>query len=339
MSYKLIKLTLKSSQFMTVNYQEELTGFLLQYNSVIYILSVHHNLPIETIYEKQYRSDCNVLINSCWSESIILDSKNIDTTQFTIFKKIQNRIQLNDANIFTIIDNERCEVDILGFDFQPFDGFNQSPETPYIIGKLKIQKETIAGNSGAPVFIRDGNDDILIGVIAKYQNSNNNIYIIPIYVFIKNFEKKDNINIYGIDCINCSNINKIGSYNVTEDLEHGKVIYHPTLKINIPISTYFLLEGDLDVVFSVNYSVFSEGKNTNIINNVSAISINNNLIVSHEESLLFKQSGRFKVNLRLLSLLKRITNVEMQKRIFTKVQNNLNSTKSNDFWLDLKSKA
>lgn len=321
---------------MTINYREELTGFLLQHNTNVYILSVHHNLPIETMHAKSSGCICDVIIDSCWSESLILSSQNIDITQFAIFKKIQNRIAPGDTNIFTIIDNERSELNIIGCDFQPFDGFNQSPETPYIIGQLKVPKETIAGNSGAPVFIRDGTDDILIGVISKYQNSNNNIYIIPIYVFIKNLEKKDNANVYGIEL---NNINKIGSYHVTDDLEHGKIIYHPTLKINVPITTYFLLEGDIDTVFSVNYDVFLKGKNKNVINNVTTISINNNLIVSHEQELLLKESGKFKVNLRLLSLLKRITNIEMQKRIFTKVQANLNNTKSNDFWLDLKLKG
>jgi hypothetical protein len=71
---------------------------------------------------------------------------------------------------------------------------------------------------------------------------------------------------------------------------------------------------------------------------VNTISINHNLIVSHEESLLFSEQGRFKINLRLLSLFKRICIPEMQKKIFTKIQTNLTTTKSNDFWMDLKSK-
>jgi hypothetical protein len=72
---------------------------------------------------------------------------------------------------------------------------------------------------------------------------------------------------------------------------------------------------------------------------VNTISINHNLIVSHEESLLVSDKGRFKINLRLLSLFKRITHPEMQNKLFMKIKANMISTQSNDFWMDLKIKA
>ena len=337
MSYRTISLSIKCQAFMNKDYRENLTGFLLQYNNTIYLISVHHHLPIANVYENQTESACNILINSCWSEALIMDSHNIDTTQFTVFKKIQNSIKsFGDSEIFALIDGERNGIEISRTTYEPFDYLNFSPETPYLIGKLRFPKASLAGNSGAPVFIREGNEDILIGVISKYDLNSHCVYIIPIYVFIKAFDKKDNSTIYGVDCTNAT---KIGAYNVTEDLELGKTIYHPTLKVSIPLSTYFLIEGDENSTFTINYNVCNKGKNINIINNVNTISINHNLIVSHENSLLISDQGRFKINLRLLSLFKRITNPDMQKKIFTKIQNNLTTTKSNDFWLDLKAKA
>ncbi len=342
MSYKTITLSIKCLPFMSSTHKETLTGFLLQQNSSIYLLSVHHYLPIEAVYEVQTESRCNILINSCWSEALIMDSHNIDTTQFLTFKKIQNSIKsftdIDNINneIFSVIDGERTSLKIIGTAFEPFDNLNYSPDIPYLIGRLNFPKTTLAGNSGSPVFIREGNEDILIGVLTKHNLENNTIYIIPIYVYIKCLEKRDNLTIYGLDCTNAT---KIGAYNISNDVELGKSIYHPTLKVNIPLSTYFLLEGDSEAIFTVSKTICKKGKNLNVTNDVTTISINHNLIVSHEESLLFTEQGRFKINLRLLSLFKRIINPEMQRKIFSRIQNNLETTKSNDFWMDLKAKS
>lgn len=336
MTYKTIDLILKCLPFMSTCHKENLTGFLLCYNNITYLLSVHHYLPIENILNDNNELSCNILVNSCWSEALIMDTYNIDTSQFTIFKKIQNNIKFfNDLKVFTIINGEIKPIDIINTIFEPFDYLNLSPEIPYLVGKLNTSEEILAGNSGSPVFIRKCNEDILIGVISKYNINTQSIYIIPIYVFIKSIEKNDNKTIYGLDCTNTV---KIKSYNIVNDSIHGKTIFHPTLKINIPLSTYFLLEGDDHITFTVYNNFNKDGKKIITINNVRPISINNNLIVSHEDNLLSSNHGRFKINLRLLSLFKRVTNSEIQKILFMKIQNNINLTKSNDFWLDLKIK-
>jgi hypothetical protein len=106
MTYRIINLSIKCSQFLSVTHSESITGFLLQYNSNIYLLSVHHHLPINEVYEKQTESPCNILVNSSWSEALIMDSHNIDTSQFLTFKKIQNSVKsLSEA--FVIINGER----------------------------------------------------------------------------------------------------------------------------------------------------------------------------------------------------------------------------------------
>ncbi len=346
MACKTFQLIIKPQQFIPNEYQEELTGFLLQYNGSIYGLTVHHNLPIETIYNSETKIPLDILVNSCWSEALIFKTDNIDISQYSIFKKIQNKIPntllssyaKHDCNtdniIYTIINNEKTIVKFIETKFQSFDGFNYSPDTPYIIVQLTNTYKTIAGNSGSPVYISEDGKDILIGVLTKYRPDNNTAYIIPIYLFIKNIEKKDNNNIYGIDLK--MNINKIGSFNVSNNAEYGKIIYHHLLKINIPLSTYFLIEGDENALFTIRYS--NAVSQLNITNNVNTIMLNSSLIVSHEYSLLFRSNGQIKVNLRLLSLLKRITNIEIQKIIFSKISKNYTHTNNNDFWLDLKIK-
>jgi hypothetical protein len=338
MTCKTFQLTLKPQQFIPNEYQEELTGFLLQYNDSIYGITVHHNLPIETLYNSETKIGLDIIVNSCWSEALIFKTDYIDIMQYDIFKKIQNKIPNIHNTIYTIINNEKVIVKYIETKFEPFDGFNTSPNTPYMLCQLNdaLKEQTIAGNSGAPVYISENGENILIGVLTKHRPDNNIIYVIPIYLFIKNIEKKDNNNIYGIDYK--ININKIGSFNVCNSTNYGKIIYHHLLKINIPVSTYFLIEGDKKALFTINYSDVIKQKKINIVNNINTIILNSILIVSHENSLLFQPNGQIKANLRLLSLLKRITNIEFQKKIFSKIQNNVVSTHNNDFWLNLKNK-
>jgi hypothetical protein len=336
MSHRTINLSIKCSPFMTTNHRNTLTGFLFHYNNVIYLLSVHHHLPIEHIYELNTESPCNILVNSCWCETVIMDTHNIDTHQFTVFRKFQNSIKsYGKSTIYTIIDGERNIIKDIETTYESFDCFNQSPELPYIIGKLELPKESIAGNSGSPVFISEGNEDILIGVITKYDINSKYIYIIPIYIFIKCFEKYDNSTIYGLE--DYTNVTKIGAYYISDNHELEKIIYHPTLKVSVPISTYFLLEGDHNQSFKINYSLHKKekkNKNVVVVDNVNTISINHNLIVSHEESLLFNEQRQYKINLRLLRLLKKIGNNKILSNIFSHISNNIEITKSNDLWLN-----
>jgi hypothetical protein len=109
---------------------------------------------------------------------------------------------------------------------------------------------------------------------------------------------------------------------------YKKMIYHPTFKINIPLNTYFMIEGDIDKIFSIT--------NLQETNNVSTISINDNLIVSHESSILISDSRKYKINMRLLCLFKRILNRNTLQKILTKIENNILQTNSNDHWIDIK---
>lgn len=337
-----INLDINCIPFKTKTHSESLCGFLLQYNNSVYLFSIHHYLPIESITNSNDKSECEIIINSCWSEALIMSSYNIDKIMYTTFKKINNNLKsICDnkirQNIFTIIENEEVQLDIFGTTFEYFDNFSNSPYTPYILGKLQISKTTIAGSSGSPVYTRLSKNEknnfednnTIIGIISKFDIVNQIVYIIPIYVYLKNLDKKDNTTIYGVDQSIIDNAVKIGThYNVLKDNLYEKVIYHPTFKINIPLATYFMLEGDTEKIFSI-----TNGSETS---NVNTISINDNLIVSHESSILISESRRYKINLRLLSLFKRILNRNTLQKILTKIENNILQTNSNDHWLDIK---
>jgi hypothetical protein len=82
------------------------------------------------------------------------------------------------------------------------------------------------------------------------------------------------------------------------------MIYHKTLKINIPINTYFILEGDLNATFSIRYDM------TNIIIN-HIITKPIKLLISNE-CYIVNKNLEYKLNPRLLNLLK---NFNVNKQI------------------------
>ena len=339
---QIINLNINCIPFKTKIHTETLCGFLLQYNNSTYIFSIHHHLPINSITNSLDKTEYEIIINSCWSEALILSACNIDKTLYTIFKKINNNLksicnQKTHQNIFTIIENEELEIDIISTTFEYFDNFNNSPYTLYLLAKLQTPKITLSGSSGSPVYTKLDktkkddfeNNNTIIGIISKYDIDNQIVYIIPIYIYLKNLEKKDNMTIYGIEKSDCDNAIKIGShYNVINNPLYKKMIYHPTFKINIPLNTYFMIEGDIDKIFSIT--------NLQETNNVSTISINDNLIVSHESSILISDSRKYKINMRLLCLFKRILKRNTLTKILDKIELNLLQTNSNNHWIDIK---
>ena len=52
-----------------------LNGFIFKFNNKNYIISIHHNLPIKSVYYDN--SLLNIKINSNWSEILILDLPSI----------------------------------------------------------------------------------------------------------------------------------------------------------------------------------------------------------------------------------------------------------------------
>ena len=118
------------------------------------------------------------------------------------------------------------------------------------------------------------------------------------YIYTKNLKKNNNNDIYTFD--NFINIDKINNYRVKTSLSNIKIIYHNILNIYIPLTTYFLLELDS------NNSLINTLDNNYILTNNF---LNKNdilkLLLSNESDIIVN-NNQYQINLRLLSLMKKL---------------------------------
>jgi hypothetical protein len=310
-------LTLKilSQKFNGQNIKTTTYGFVLNYNGKNYIITVHHFLPIYKIFDFETNNELNIEINSSWNEGLILDTENVDLSKYKIFSKIHNSVPKLKSNLSMMINNDRIQLEIIGYDLIPFD--NIQMDVPILIIKAKILSDfkNFAGYSGSPVFY----ENKIVGIYTKLKTDTNVAFIIPIYIIIKNLEKEDNSNIY---TVNVKNIRKICTWNVNKD-NH---IYHPTLKFNIPVNTYFLVEGDINFKTIIHYGK----KKIDLIQS----ELKKDLALDSNSNLIIRNDSEYKLNIRLLSLLKYsnidpkvlkniIINLSMKKENWLKITDNI----------------
>ena len=272
-----IDLELHTMEFNKEHIKIGVNGFFLTYSGKTYIITTHHNLPIAYI-----KDNINIKINSMWNETLILEPNDINIHKYKINTQIQNKLPKENDIICMKTQNKRYEMKTIGFDFLPFDNSPISPMIPYIKAHVNIREAK--GLSGCPIFT----DNKLIGLFSKYNTETNTAYILPIYVIIKTIDKVDNSNIY---CCIQSDIKKINNYHVKNN-----TIYHPTLKIYIPLSSYFLLEGDVDNKFLIQH----ENKTIETV-----LYPSNKLLLSNESSIIM-EGEKYKINIRLLTLMKKV---------------------------------
>ncbi len=318
MDKETVNLKINMQTFISSDLESKLNGFILNYNGVNYIVSVHHFLPIRSVYDLDTNNELPILINSCWSEILILDSTNIDISKYKITEKIQNKFPKIDEHIFIKTNHKRYDLKVVGYESIPFDNIQNNITIPQIKCSILYDIENVAGLSGSPVFIKNK----IVGIFSKYRPDTKTIYVIPIYVVIKNIEKNDNNHIYSIQT---ENIKKINSYNVKDN-----EIYHPTLKINININTYFLLEGDTNNKVIIHYE--NKEKNKIEIEEIES-SIKENLISPCDLNIVSRKDNlEFKINTRLLSLLHRYNS---DNKIALKLLFILTKNKSSENWIEL----
>jgi len=304
-----LNLTLISSKFLNKHIEIQLKGFIFNFLNINYIITLHHNLPIENVLYNTNLMD--ILINSNWSEILILDATNINIVNYKINKFYCNKL----PNINTIIYIEELNtrknyiLEVIKYEFLLFDNLQDDYLMPYIVGKFNtpISADILVGMSGSPVYSKEK----LIGIFSKYDINLKIAYILPIYIVIKNLTKQDNKNVYTIDTIespraSCfaekyTNIKKINSYNVKSNQ-----IYYPIFKLYIPLKTFLLIEGDQNKFITIYYdqSINSSEmlmakkdlqiiKTNYIINYDLCIDISDNLISHIEKNNYYKISSRF----------------------------------------------
>lgn len=311
-----IQLTLTTQKFNSINKELSLSGFIFNYNNMNYIFTVHHMIPIENIIFNNIILSQH--INSSWSEVLILHTNNIDIEPYLINKEYINKIPKIDENIYMNIGIERIEMIVADYDFIPFDNMKTSPLIPYIKATFteteNNMNDILPGLSGSPIY---NSSNKIIGVFSKYNINMKTFYIIPIYIYIKNLEKKDNTNIYTIPL---NNISKINTYNIKDN--H---IYNPTLKIDIPLSSFFLIECEADIPLLIKYT-----KNKKENNDTIYPVIIRHFDISYENNVI-KKFDRYKINIRFLNLIKKLNifGKKTLQSIHEAVFNNI----STDLWL------
>ena len=312
-------ITLKalSPKINNLDVENTITGFIFNYNGSNHIITVHHFLPIDKVYDQETNKELDIEINSSWNEGLILNTNNVDLSKYKIFSKVHNNIPKLNSRLSMKVDGNRIELEFIGYDMIPFN--NIQLDVPILLIKARIisNLDKFAGYSGSPVFIKNK----IIGIFTKIRTDSNIAYIIPIYIITKNLEKEDNSNIY---TMNVKNIQKIGSWIVNKDNE----VYHPTLKLNIPIATYFLIEGDLNFK-----SILYFGKKKTSVDLVQTV-LKKDLISDSDINIVSRNDFEYKLNVRLLTFLKKIdfnsnilydlvqTLMRQQKQTWIKISDN-----------------
>lgn len=306
-----LSLNMECQEYLSKSINQIMSGFIINTTGKNYIVTVHHFLPIKKVIETETNQELPILINSSWSEMLVLDSKDLNLDKYTIYKDIQNKFPKPNDKLSMECDNKRYILKVCGFDFLPYDNLNTEVTLPYIRATVDTDETEFAGLSGMPVF--SGNK--LVGIFSKSYSNDKIFLVIPIYVLIKNLEKKDNNHIYKFP----NTPKKINSYVVKE----GKEIYHPTLKFDIPLNTYLLLEGDQDAGLVIQHFSGKTSFEKMILDTSFGNMIEYNLIQSNKTTYL--------ITPRLLALLKRIFDTKVLRHISKLIETS--EAKSDKIWL------
>ncbi len=204
---------------------------IITYNKETYYVFPHHDNSI--IRSELKNNNLELYQYSKWNELIIYkELKNINLINRKKFKSFNSRIP---NNIFTyFVNNYNTKIKFIEVTFLPL---KMLPDYPYLIYyKFKMQKNYEC-NSGDPVFDYNNN---LIGIISKQENKY--CYVIPSIYIIKIFSKQNDIYLPNIE--STKNITYIERYKIKK-VKMSMIFYRP-IGINIPLSAYFLIEGDIN---------------------------------------------------------------------------------------------
>jgi len=289
----IIKLTSSDIEDKKVEYF--ITGFYIKYNDIVYLISVHHFLPINKITIDE--NECDIKINSNWSEILILLTNNLCYDEYVINENLNFKIPSDGTKLNIKFGSNTLKIKKETTGFIPYNNFPSGYKTIYIIASCDEKIETPNGLSGAPVF----NKNKLIGIITKYDVKNKIFFIIPIYFVIKNLLKNDNNNIYYLPIdYKKSKITKIQNFKNNS----SNYIFHSILNIFISYESYYLIEGDDNL--NIVYIVDKEKKNETFIRL-------KNLIPNEKE--IIKINDEYIVNYRLLTLIRHLDLKEFIKSL------------------------
>jgi hypothetical protein len=276
-------------EYLSKKIKQNISGFILNFNGKNLIITLHHFLPIEKVFQisqTEINQELKILINSSWNEFLILDSDNIIFDNYLIYKDIQNTLPKPNNELTMELKNGRCKMRVSDYKFLPYNNLDTQRLIPYIEANVISGSTDFAGLSGSPVFIKNK----LVGVFSKAYSNNEKVLIIPSYVLIRSLEKdKDNNHIFEFPF----DPKKINNYYVKENK-----IWHPSLKFKIPYLTYLLLEGNNNTIYTVQDSLGEISYQKMIIDTTLENVTEYNLIKLNQDTYM--------ITPRLLSLLKRL---------------------------------
>jgi hypothetical protein len=242
----------------------------------------------QTFIKCSYGKNKLRIIKDCvWNEILILKSNKI-IDDLNIFKKYKIKIPKSDeilhiqTIVFDIIQTHVSDIILTNPSIVFLNLFDipTNPKNIYI--KLDIIEGFVdQGMSGSPVFDNKNN---LVGILAKKNDLERSVYIIPIYILLKSLIKKDNENIYDVNID--EEIKKINNSKVINNF-----VLHKSLDAFIPISTYFMIEGDIKNDVKINNSKYS------------FINISNQLYINNSNKLLI-DNNKIELTSRLIKLIK-----------------------------------
>jgi hypothetical protein len=288
--HDLTKQIILTSKLENIIIYHSVKGFLLNYKSNKYIISVHHGLPILDTQD--------ILINCSWNELLILNNSS-DLLNLKEIKQLKYKIPPINNNLYIMYNyNNEIKLIIEDYTLININNLPTNPQIIYIKASIISYQDTLKSLSGSPVF---NIYNKLIGIFCKQEN--NYVYILPTYYIIKTLEKKNNYSIYNI------NFNE-PIKNINNYIVKNNTIYHASLNMNIPLNAYFLLNGDEDnsILINKNYRI----KYTDITNE---------LPISNDRNII-EEDNVFIVNASLLLFLK-LLNPNIIKNFIEFIKNHL----------------
>lgn len=286
------------------------TGFIFNKFCENYIVTVHHGLPIEN--SQVDTTNLDIVKDCIWNELLILKSTNELNKEYINYKKIKYKIPNINEELYIKLNDRIIVLKNATYINMHLYDIPTNPKIPYI--KLDIYNGEIRESlSGSPIIDKN---NYLIGILSKIDNTDKSVYIIPSYILMKTLTKTNKI--YDIIC-NIEDIDRINNIKVKDNF-----ILHKSMHITIPISTYFLIEGNIESSIKINNNLyrFIDITEKLYINNTNTLLVDNILISSVDNILISSvYNTKYEMTIRLLKLIK-LYFIEISSDIFKILKEN-----------------
>lgn len=301
-----IELTAITESFYKKQLKLKISGFFIKYNKKIYLISIHHNLPIENVMHNDRILDIEK--NVSWNELLIINYNNPEYKVHRFMKNNLKNVKELTMNTNNTINNNNINNIIfynISYEFIEYNNLPNNPRLPYILCDVNVDIN-FSGLSGMPVMYNDK----LVGIFSKYNSRTRKAYIIPIYIAVKSIINNNNV------CINnTDSIIKIDYYNVKNNM-----IYYKPLNYTIPLDSYYLLENNK----------IESNKICLLKNNTKILYSDTTDIINNDNSLIHI-FNKYKITYRLVMLLSKIN---IDKNIIIFIINNINNKDNKEMYID-----